>query len=982
MQKRTFFISFVLFSLLGSSFCFAQPKNDDCVGSYDIGDLLNIKGNFSNYEAKASVVPYDARMCENDTVVERDIWFKFKVTKPQPYVWLEIKGVGKRPFKSPQVGLFQGTCDKLQFINCQRGKQISFENLAIGTYFLQISDFDPYFEDYSGTFSITTISPPVFILNKNQEVIASEGILLDSGKEQNDYKALEKNMIKICAPNANQKIKLTFDYYHIATGDSLIVLDNNKTTFQIFDLKQSVGGTNKVIHSTNNCLSVRLTSDIKEEAEGFKAYWKILESRDIISYQYDINYNPDWLRYWNNNNNLVTAFSGTNCPKGYSAYFESDELHNEVGMSKGMILSNGLVDNIFQVQQDIPVISAANFIGDALLDKLYPPIKTKNACTMFTNYFYAVTQSAQDTIVRKDPVTINYSVGSQQFEGQENQMNHDLIGLWSLKEGDEDKAEFVSRLNDKDTIQLNTVNSHKNWEYYHHNINNKNLNLKGIIGASSIDNRNAFIRMDTMWRIIGDNHHDIRSLDFSVASRGIKDAQTALFISPSRSEGGPNSLLLTSKRNYLFENNCDKEYIDTIVLRRGKASVSPTMYTNFKITNGTAKRNVDFILDIPSMVNFPPMVTEIKVPIKVLSDNIIENDEFFILDWFYWQINLAGHDTLHVHIKENPSINIKTLTGKDTIQLCKGSQGIKLSTTGADKYEWSPAQLFDDANSSKPLVNVTKSQWVYVTGDIGTCKVKDSIYIQYIDPLEDIKLDKTKLCEGDSVRVSIGKSPLIWNFANQSNQIAISSFSIKPTKDGILTLQSKAEKCYWQDAISIEVKPNPSVKLSATPATSIFEGESITLNATANSSAGTFQWQPNISKSSTAQVVNPKAGMYLYKVTFQTDFGCMAMDTLSIKVKANENMDFEIPTIFQPESNNDNAILKYYAKNKKPNIQSVLIYSRWGTLVYSSTDFETGWNGNLPDGTACPSDVYLCTVTYKDEKGALQTRTQDVTLLR
>jgi hypothetical protein len=63
-------------------------------------------------------------------------------------------------------------------------------------------------------------------------------------------------------------------------------------------------------------------------------------------------------------------------------------------------------------------------------------------------------------------------------------------------------------------------------------------------------------------------------------------------------------------------------------------------------------------------------------------------------------------------------------------------------------------------------------------------------------------------------------------------------------------------------------------------------------------------------------------------------------------------------------------------------IQSVLIYSRWGTLVYSSPDFETGWNGNLPDGTACPSDVYLCTVTYKDEKGTLQTRTQDVTLLR
>jgi gliding motility-associated-like protein len=58
----------------------------------------------------------------------------------------------------------------------------------------------------------------------------------------------------------------------------------------------------------------------------------------------------------------------------------------------------------------------------------------------------------------------------------------------------------------------------------------------------------------------------------------------------------------------------------------------------------------------------------------------------------------------------------------------------------------------------------------------------------------------------------------------------------------------------------------------------------------------------------------------------------------------------------------------------------LMIFNRWGELIYESFDQETGWDG-LYKGDTAKQDVYIWKVkgTYSDGRGF--TKTGDVTLM-
>ena len=58
----------------------------------------------------------------------------------------------------------------------------------------------------------------------------------------------------------------------------------------------------------------------------------------------------------------------------------------------------------------------------------------------------------------------------------------------------------------------------------------------------------------------------------------------------------------------------------------------------------------------------------------------------------------------------------------------------------------------------------------------------------------------------------------------------------------------------------------------------------------------------------------------------------------------------------------------------------LMIFNRWGELIFESFDQETGWDGRY-NGKVAKQDVYIWKVTgtYTDGKGF--TKTGDVTLM-
>ena len=59
----------------------------------------------------------------------------------------------------------------------------------------------------------------------------------------------------------------------------------------------------------------------------------------------------------------------------------------------------------------------------------------------------------------------------------------------------------------------------------------------------------------------------------------------------------------------------------------------------------------------------------------------------------------------------------------------------------------------------------------------------------------------------------------------------------------------------------------------------------------------------------------------------------------------------------------------------------MLVFNRWGELLFQSQDPQVGWDGYF-NGKLCAQDVYVFKVTAQYENGERVVRTGDINLIR
>jgi len=91
-----------------------------------------------------------------------------------------------------------------------------------------------------------------------------------------------------------------------------------------------------------------------------------------------------------------------------------------------------------------------------------------------------------------------------------------------------------------------------------------------------------------------------------------------------------------------------------------------------------------------------------------------------------------------------------------------------------------------------------------------------------------------------------------------------------------------------------------------------------------------------------------------------------------------------LPNAFKPDNKQNNNVFRPVTQRNSLSPYLLQIYSRWGQLIFSTTDPETGWDGTLK-GNPCPSDVYYYLIKYNSgnpEKSEISTKRGTVTLIR
>ncbi|MEZ4891009.1 MAG: gliding motility-associated C-terminal domain-containing protein [Crocinitomicaceae bacterium] len=110
---------------------------------------------------------------------------------------------------------------------------------------------------------------------------------------------------------------------------------------------------------------------------------------------------------------------------------------------------------------------------------------------------------------------------------------------------------------------------------------------------------------------------------------------------------------------------------------------------------------------------------------------------------------------------------------------------------------------------------------------------------------------------------------------------------------------------------------------------------------------------------------NDEAGSYVVTLVASTPAGCSDTATATVNVK--EELLIYVPNTFTPDGDDYNETFKpVLAAGYDPQKYSLLIFNRWGELVFESHDAEIGWNGKYGvDGKICQDGTYTWKIEVK-----------------
>ncbi len=180
----------------------------------------------------------------------------------------------------------------------------------------------------------------------------------------------------------------------------------------------------------------------------------------------------------------------------------------------------------------------------------------------------------------------------------------------------------------------------------------------------------------------------------------------------------------------------------------------------------------------------------------------------------------------------------------------------------------------------------------------------------------------------------------------------------------------------------IVISPNPSpVKIDMPSRDSMVNGQVKTIVVKTSPTGGmTFAWSPSSTvkdKGNNTFEFSPSSDTK-YTVTATDANGCTATAMIFLKVS-----QVKFPTIFSPNAQDGNGLFQPTFIPDGVKVTNLLIFDRWGTLVYSYKDQKTWWNGKFKnDGEELASDVYAYYLEYTIDGNALPGQKGDITLIR
>lgn len=351
--------------------------------------------------------------------------------------------------------------------------------------------------------------------------------------------------------------------------------------------------------------------------------------------------------------------------------------------------------------------------------------------------------------------------------------------------------------------------------------------------------------------------------------------------------------------------------------------------------------------------------------------------------------NCKLNDSLRIALLNTSTFKFKL---RDSI-VCKfDTVKLEVPDLGKVTYQWTPSNvIFSGAGTHKIKAWIDQDTKFTVVGSLDRggsirCFVEDTITMQKDTAYLKIQGNKT-VCKGDTLTVTANFNPAftyIWspaNWINRNRNIVsykiVDSVWIKCSANNI-----NFGKCIYRDSIKADYsRLLDDLRVSANP-DRIEYGSKTTLQATASNIVG-YVWAPSNTLDN-RYVPMPTAKpdtTTTYYVTVRDPLGCRGEDSVVVTVfyEICDDPEVYIPTAFTPNKDGKNDALFVLGDNIQK--MHLMIYDRWGQMVFESHNQKKGWDGTYK-GIELEPGVFAYYLYVECIGGASMSKKGNITILK
>ncbi|HYH14402.1 MAG TPA: gliding motility-associated C-terminal domain-containing protein, partial [Flavisolibacter sp.] len=174
----------------------------------------------------------------------------------------------------------------------------------------------------------------------------------------------------------------------------------------------------------------------------------------------------------------------------------------------------------------------------------------------------------------------------------------------------------------------------------------------------------------------------------------------------------------------------------------------------------------------------------------------------------------------------------------------------------------------------------------------------------------------------------------------------------------------------YSNPITILVNPLPVITFN-TQTFEIQAGHQATLNAQVAGDMASFKWTPTnalINSTTLTPLTKPLYNTTTYQLEVTSTAGCKAYKDITIRVIKQLYM----PSSFTPNGDGFNDIFRI-PLGTTLTLKNFSVFDRWGNRIFTTTNQDTGWNGNFKSKPA-PSGIYAYSITGTTPKGEINVK--------